>query len=619
MIGRPSFAYVVEVEGAWITLNLGDAFRGTYAAGIDGVTAVTEVGAMFCVEHGSSLIVMRVQSLGFAEPKEAQRSDAGRGLSSGSLAREPLRNIKATVVGLLVRNAGKRDFVPETLVSPALGARAFPLTDRDMAIVLSVPVGNDGISLRLGHECRSGLPVDVSLGGLLGRHTAILGSTGQGKSSFTAAMLQQVIKLPQPRVVVFDINGEFERAVKPHLKPTELRVTTLGADPAKRIPYYALGRSGLARLLLPSEKTQRPALNFALDSLPYVKWHPTNGGVSLVSNATATLFDDARPGTAADLDQASRTIASLRAKAGLQMATTWPPMAALAALAAESHSIKPGRNGPERDSFLYGNVAPLITRIRRQVDDDFFKKVVNVDGGPPSVAGVLSWQDESDRFVNDIFGSNNEPWKVHILNLRNVAHDHLPLVLSSILELFAHRIFVRGQDATFPTLLVLEEAHHYLREIGPDTDNLQNALAYERLAKEGRKFGVSLWLSTQRPSEVSATVLSQCGTWVVFRLASEQDLRAVANAAEWIDRKELERIAGLPRQQALVLGCSVRTPVRLVAHTADPTPQSTDPNFTRWNEVPRLASAASQQPTVRVPQTAAAPKATTEIDEDVPF
>ncbi len=326
------------------------------------------------------------------------------------------------------------------------------------------------------------------------------------------------------------------------------------------------------------------------------------------NETAAALFDDARPGNNAELTSAWNTITALRSRSGLTTAKTWPPMSALAALVGESHSIKPNKFGqPERDAFLYSNVAPLITRIRRLIDDDFFKTVVNVDGGPPCKVGPLSWRDESDKFINDIFGGDSEPWKFHILNLRNVAHDLLPLVLSSVLELFAHRIFVRGHGVTFPTLLVLEEAHHYLREIGPAEDSAQNALAYERLAKEGRKFGVSLWLSTQRPAEVSTTVLSQCGTWVVFRLSSEPDLRAVANAAEGMDKADLDRVSGLPRQQALVLGSSVRTPIRFIAHTADPTPQSADPDFKRWTEKPNPPAPGQTAPTDHG------------IEEEIPF
>jgi DNA helicase HerA-like ATPase len=121
-----------------------------------------------------------------------------------------------------------------------------------------------------------------------------------------------------------------------------------------------------------------------------------------------------------------------------------------------------------------------------------------------------------------------------------------------------------------------------LRQVADGDESGRHSLAYERLAKEGRKFGLSLWVSTQRPSEVSPTVLSQCGTWVTFRLTGEQDLKAVATATEWADRQETNRIAGLPRQQAIVFGSGVPMPVRVQAPTASPTPESKDPDFNSW-------------------------------------
>jgi hypothetical protein len=259
-------------------------------------------------------------------------------------------------------------------------------------------------------------------------------------------------------------------------------------------------------------------------------------------------------------------------------------MAALGALIAESHALKPSRAGGfERDAFAYGSVAPLVTRLARLLDDAQFRGVVAVEGGKPSGAS-LKWADESVALCDYFFGGTKPPWKVHLVNLRNVAHDLMPMVLGSLLELLAYELFHRGQDNAYPTLLVLEEAHHYLRQVAdPTEDGAKNALAYERLAKEGRKFGLSLWLSTQRPSEVSPTVLAQCGTWAVFRLSSEQDLKAVAAAGEWLDRQEVARIAGLPRQQALIFGAGVALPTRIRAPTAKPTPRSQDPDFKRWD------------------------------------
>jgi DNA helicase HerA-like ATPase len=160
----------------------------------------------------------------------------------------------------------------------------------------------------------------------------------------------------------------------------------------------------------------------------------------------------------------------------------------------------------------------------------------------------------------------------------------MPLVLGSLLELFAFELFSRGPGQTYPTALVLEEAHHYLRrpEKMGEEEAGTSGLAYERLAKEGRKFGVALWLSTQRPSEVSATVLAQCGTWIAFRLSGDADVKAVIAANEWADRHEVSQIPGLPRQEALVFGSAVAVPTRIRAATAFPLPASQDPQFGRW-------------------------------------
>jgi len=256
-------------------------------------------------------------------------------------------------------------------------------------------------------------------------------------------------------------------------------------------------------------------------------------------------------------------------------------MAALAALVAESHGIQPGRNGAERSSFHYSNVSPLVTRIHRFSEDPMFTDVVDVSGGVGR-GSSLSWSGESAHLIEQIFGGNEVDWRVHIINLRRVSHDLTPFVLGSLLELYAYELFRRGQERAVPTLLVLEEAHHYMRSIGAGEEANENALAYERLAKEGRKFGLALWLSTQRPSEISATVLSQCNNWVTFRLTSEKDLNAVQTASEWADRREVRRIAGLARQNAIVFGGSISMPTMLHAPTATPKPRSADGAFGTW-------------------------------------
>lgn len=575
MKSRLPVGYVVQIDGVDITLNLLDMHRGQLASHAHGISAVTEVGSLLILDAGSRVLVMKVLSQSFAEPKEAHRL----GVGSSTHQSEPLRHVCGIVVGRLTKSAGKTQFLSDSLVNPPLGADAYPLTKEELQAVLGNH-SDERAPIVLGEDLRGGGPLCIGLESLVARHVAVLGSSGQGKSCFTAAVLQQVVKFPRSRIVIFDINGEYEDAFKSaDIPATAVKVTRLGGTErdAYKIPYYALGRYGLHRLLIPSEKTQRPALSFALENLNKVKWFDAAGGAGLVGDMQATLFDDCRQEGAAQAEQRIRSLRSRQATTAIE----WPPMSALSVLIAESHGLAPSRNGIERNAFNYSNVSPLITRIHRFIEDPMFNEVVDVHGGP-SCNGSLEWEKESSTLVERIFGGKDVPWRVHIVDLRRVSHDLTPFVLGSVLELYAFELFKRGQENKVPTLLVLEEAHHYLRSIGSGAEASDNSLAYERLAKEGRKFGLSLWLSTQRPSEISPTVLSQCNNWISFRLTSEKDLAAVQSASEWADRREVKRIAGLARQTAIVFGGSVSIPTLMKALDANPKPRSEDGAFNDW-------------------------------------
>ena len=591
MKSRYPVGYVVQIDGVDITLNLLDMHRGQLASHAHGVSTVTEVGSLLALDAGSRVLVMKVLSQTFAEPKEAHRL----GVGSSTHQSEPLRHVSGIVVGRLLKHECKTEFVSDSLTTPPLGAEAFPLTEAELGAVLGSQAGGAS-TIVLGEDLRGGGQLCIGLESLVSRHVAVLGSSGQGKSCFTAAVMQQVVRLPGSRIVVFDINGEYEDAFKlADLPEGAVKVTRFGGttEEAFRIPYFALGRYGLQRLLIPSEKTQRPALAFALENLGFIKWFPGEAGAGLTNDARAFLFDDCRPAGAAEALERIRTLRGRQA----QLANEWPPMAALGALIAESHSLTTGRAGAERNPFNYSNVSPLITRVHRFIDDPMFTDVVDVSGGVGSVGG-LNWASESTALVERIFGEKDVPWRVHIVDLRRVAHDLTPFVLGSLLELYAFELFKRGQEFKVPTLLVLEEAHHYLRPIGSGGDSTENSLAYERLAKEGRKFGLALWLSTQRPSEISPTVLSQCNNWVSFRLTSEKDLSAVQAASEWADRREVKRIAGLARQTAIVFGGSVSMPTLIRTKDAYPKPRSEDGAFDKWAVPPvhNIAGAEAVRP-----------------------
>jgi hypothetical protein len=204
MQSRTAIGYVVQIDGEQITLNLLDQHRGQMASHYRGVTSVGEVGGLLVIDGGYRLFVLKISGLNFSEPKEIHRPIKGKPSEDG----RPLRHLYGSVIGWI--ESGK--FTSDNQASPTLGAEAFPLTSDESKIVLGGPEPDGPITL--GAEYRTGNTLRTGLNRLLAQHVAVLGSSGQGKSCFTAAILQQLADMPNSRIVIFDINGEYDRAFR---------------------------------------------------------------------------------------------------------------------------------------------------------------------------------------------------------------------------------------------------------------------------------------------------------------------------------------------------------------------------------------------------------------------
>lgn len=135
--------------------------------------------------------------------------------------------------------------------------------------------------------------------------------------------------------------------------------------------------------------------------------------------------------------------------------------------------------------------------------------------------------------------------------------------------------FGADQRNSLPVNLVLEEAHRYVAE--HPTDFALNATRiFERVAKEGRKYGLFITLASQRPSELSCTVLSQCSNYVVHRIQNPEDLQHVRRMTPFISEAVLSRLPSLPKQHALIFGNAVSVPTTFRVRDAAPTPKSDD-------------------------------------------
>jgi DNA helicase HerA-like ATPase len=177
---------------------------------------------------------------------------------------------------------------------------------------------------------------------------------------------------------------------------------------------------------------------------------------------------------------------------------------------------------------------------------------------------------------------------VVILDLSLLAAEVLENVTALIGRLileFLQRLGERGGEGargSLPVVLVLEEAQNYIQQPRFAEEESIARVVFERIAREGRKFGLSLIVASQRPSELSKTVLSQCSSFIVHRLQNPEDLHYFKQIVPGIYGPMLEQIPALAPQTALVLGECVPAPALVKVREARPVPRSRDPKFYRY-------------------------------------
>lgn len=158
---------------------------------------------------------------------------------------------------------------------------------------------------------------------------------------------------------------------------------------------------------------------------------------------------------------------------------------------------------------------------------------------------------------------------------RDAVEDEVVELVASVLARMAFRLLRQADPRNrFPVHLLLEEAHRYISE-ATSRYAIDASKIYERIAKEGRKYGLFVLVASQRPS-VSKTVLSQCSNFVVHRMQNPDDLSQIRQMTPFISEAVLKRLPSLPKQHALVFGTSVNLPTTFKVREAKPLPKSDD-------------------------------------------
>ncbi len=205
-------------------------------------------------------------------------------------------------------------------------------------------------------------------------------------------------------------------------------------------------------------------------------------------------------------------------------------------------------------------------------------------------------EEDKDIFSSYYVGYSDESFnkkivsQISILDMSLLAYDVLEsltgLIGRLIIEFVSH--FAPEDRGKYPVVLVLEEAQNYIPERSRKDHESITKKVFERIAREGRKYGVSLIVSSQRPAELSKTVLSQCNSFIVHRLQNPDDLKYVKGLVSSANSDILDQLPILPQQHAIVMGDCVRTPVQVRINSVDPIPNSDNPRFIeKWLEKQR--------------------------------
>lgn len=217
----------------------------------------------------------------------------------------------------------------------------------------------------------------------------------------------------------------------------------------------------------------------------------------------------------------------------------------------------------------------LVTRLKSVIDNPDYE-FLRAD-----VDALQDHDREPTHYVDRLLGIavQNERYKkerqICIIDLNDASDEIVELASAVVARLIFDRMRRADPRNAMPVHLILEEAHRYISE-KPSRFAIDAGITFQRIAKEGRKYGAFLIVASQRPSELSKTVLSQCNNFIIHRIQNPDDLSQIRQMTPFISETVLKRLPSLPKQHALIFGNSVNIPTTFRVRDASPTPYSND-------------------------------------------
>lgn len=571
----------------------------------------------------------------------------------------PLRKMSLNPIGTLRKQAGADEsynFRRGADALPSVGAAVLLPTEKQLR---SIVQSGERRRVRIGTSPLAGnAVVSIDPDRLFGRHLAVLGNTGSGKSCSVAGLIrwsleaaQQKLKdraksKPNARFIILDPNGEYSRAfgeVDSGLQARIFKVSPKEGELALQVPLWFWNSAEWVSFTQASAKTQKPTLVQALRSLRDQQTEPaasTNHelrrflrtmvtAIRMEKNSGSPWGTFPKPKSFCEkLEKWKRSLepdlSGLRGEEANKLQALVDAIESLCSprrvnyahydftrqeidnlldTASNAHSAFGGSDSDIEsvdadsprpftgDALLRGveataemmnvseHVETLLIRLRSLLADKQMRAVIG-DSGELTL----------EQWLTDYVGADqSEKGCLAVIDMSLVPSEIVHVVTAVIARMVFEALqrYRKLNTATLPTVLVMEEAHTFIKRYKDDIENYDAATiccqVFERIAREGRKFGLGLVLSSQRPSELSPTVLSQCNTFLLHRISNDRDQELVHRLVPDNLRGLLRELPSLPSQYAILLGWASELPVLLKIDDLpkNQQPHSDDPDF--WN------------------------------------
>ena len=458
--------------------------------------------------------------------------------------------------------------------------------------------------------------IEIDINNFFGFHSAILGNTGSGKSCTISTIIQSVFKAntyPRAKFVFFDVNGEYKKAFTNEKEEAldNIKLQCYGftknnndkpeqSDLTKNfyLPLDLLSIDEWELLLKASSKSQAPILRNALkfyginnnDKNKIIAFlmksvYDSNDGAvgkyQIIQGLKNKLFPkdgesyenidsgyDSKYGNFPLHEKEKEFLDKLKEIYGtlplnidsfekehnnnitlkkldehIELAIMWE----------EAHGNKQ----------IKDYCSSMITRLKSLSTREEFTFFNSDKESKGNVA-------DANKYIDNIIGDKN----ITIINFDNIDDEVIEVVSSVLTRILFDQAREQPKRNTEPVHLVLDEAHRYIsRNRGKEYFFEANRI-FERVAKEARKYGLFLILSSQRPSELNETVLSQCSNFIIHRIQNPDDLNYIRSMTPYISKAILNQLPSIPRQEALIFGTATNLPVLFKVKDANPLPDS---------------------------------------------